>query len=1151
MGKLYRNLCIVLAVIVFFAWQIYPPQEKLRLGRDLAGGVTLIYQLDIGQDEDAKKVVADTIDVLKRRVDPDGLLEISMVSQGRDRIEISMPLPRQEVKDLKQKYEDELARLARTGLTRDKLDQFLALSGEERAKRAADLSEGNPKRKELLDALMKQSDDVAFLRLQLEKAKQENAPQSEIDALVDAAGGADLKLEDSTKAVLATVLPAAEVRQALTLSERKRTIEDEKGEKEILPSDRERALERIREAYPDAKDQLDQILKTYKAYADKRTTLDDPQDLVRMLQGAGVLTFRITVEPGKLPQEAELRRDLRAKGPRGARSPDAVWCKINQIDGWVRRKSDLADLKRSPEEFFRMRGHVGDEYQGQYYLLCWDVKGNRLTRAEGDWRVANSSESRDERGLPAIAFVMDPRGATLLGDMTKDHVNEKMAVLLDDEVYTAPNLHSAISKSGQITGEFSAEERRYVIRVLGAGSLQAKLSSEPISVSAVGPELGADNLNKGLKTGVIAFSIVAGFMVVYYFGCGVIAVFALACTGVIILGAMALNKAAFTMPGIAGVVLTFGQAVDANVLIYERMREELRRGDDMRSAVRIGFRKAMPAIMDANVSHLIICFVLYNFGTQEIRGFAIVLGVGVVATLFSALVVSHVVFDFFVQVVGWKNAKMLPIVLPGLQRVLEPKINWIGLRPVFLTLSAIVMIVSLGLVYVRGSDTFDTEFRGGTQVTLELKRSGPGGARMEMTRHEVEGRLRAIKPAPGEVQLGMVQEAEVLPINPKNDGVTSSTFRLKSTAQDSNIMLSAVRAAFVDVIDSEPELTFEHSEAEDLNKAPLHRVYRARLGDVIGPIGGNQDVRAYQGGVAIVLDNIKPAPSLEDLTDRIARERRDPQFADTLDRKWEVRILKGTQEAVQSAVVLVIDPGLTFADNEALFDQGVATREWTLTRTATTQARSLASVESFSAAVASTFAGQAIMATGLSLLLLVVYIWLRYGTLRWSLAAVLPLVHDIVALLGLLALSQILQLAPATQAIASSLGILPFRIDLNMVAALLMITGFSLNDKVIILDRIRENRGRAQYATSQVTNDSINQTISRTLITSGTTLMTTVILYIFGGEGVRGFAYAFTMGVILGTYSSIALAAPFVWSRRTERRSEVAPVGTATSLARA
>ena len=235
-------------------------------------------------------------------------------------------------------------------------------------------------------------------------------------------------------------------------------------------------------------------------------------------------------------------------------------------------------------------------------------------------------------------------------------------------------------------------------------------------------------------------------------------------------------------------------------------------------------------------------------------------------------------------------------------------------------------------------------------------------------------------------------------------------------------------------------------------------------------------------------------------------------------------------------MLLALDPTTTFLDNEAVFDRNVALREWTLVQEATLHAKSFASVESFSAAVAGTFARKAFTATAVSLFLLVCYIWVRYGTLRWSLAAVLPLVHDIVALLGLLALSQILHLSPKTQGVASSLGILPFRIDLNMVAALLMIIGFSLNNKVIILDRIRENRGREKYATGKVINDSINQTVSRTLITSGTTLMTTIILYLFGGEGVRGFAYAFTLGVIIGTYSSIALAAPLVWSRRTERR---------------
>ena len=248
MGKLYRNLCIVLALIAFFAWQVNPPAERLRLGKDLAGGVTLIYQVEIGQDEDAKKVIGDTIKILKERVDPDGLLEISMVSQGRDRIEISMPLPRDEVKELKAKFEEELRRLGRTGLTRERIADLEALKGDERSKRIAELAEGNPKRRELLDKLVAEYDQASLFRSEIEKAQAASAPQSEIDMLVDKAGEAELKVEEITKAALATVLPPAEIRQALNLSDRKRSIEDASGKKIELPSAREHALRRIRES---------------------------------------------------------------------------------------------------------------------------------------------------------------------------------------------------------------------------------------------------------------------------------------------------------------------------------------------------------------------------------------------------------------------------------------------------------------------------------------------------------------------------------------------------------------------------------------------------------------------------------------------------------------------------------------------------------------------------------------------------------------------------------------------------------------------------------------------------------------------------------------------------------------------------------------
>lgn len=1141
MGKLYRNLCIVLAIIVFFAWQTFPPEERLRLGKDLAGGVTLVYQVEIGPDEDAKKVVTDTIEVLKNRVDPDGLMEISMVSQGRDRIEISMPLPRDEVKQLKLQFEDELRRLGRTGLTRERIAELTALKGDERTKRIAELAEGNEKRKVALEKLVAEADQVALLRSEIEKAQAANAPVSELDILVDKAGEAELHVEELTKAALATVLPPAEVRQALNLSDRKRSIEDAAGKTVQLPSAREHALSRIRDSYPDAKDQLESVLEKYAAYAKKRTTLDDPQDLVRMLQGAGVLSFRITVDPGRRSDEQQLREELRLKGPRAARPPEALWARINQIDGWYHSEQDLRFLEANPAEFFRGRNYVVEEYQGQYYMLVWDVKGSRLTKADGDWSVSRASEGRDQRGVPAIDFVMDAPGATKLGELTKDHVRERMAVLLDNEVYTAPTLNSAISKSGQITGEFSADERRYVIRVLAAGSLQAKLSPEPISISSVGPELGADNLAKGFKAGMVALVAVSAFMVVYYFGAGGIAVIALLANSILVMGALAMNHAAFSMPGIAAIILTFGMAVDSNVLVYERIREEILRGADTKTAVRIGFDKAFSSIVDGNVTNLIVCVVLYYTGTQEIRGFAITMGIGVVSTLFCALVFSRLMFEIMIGW-GWKRVNMLPLAWPGLQRALTPNVDWLKLRPVFFTASTIYVLAGLALVAYQGREMLDNEFRGGTAVTLEFKSKGPGtDEHVTLNRGEVQNRIAAIaEGASIDSPLRDLVNAEVLPIDPQSDGVTSWRFTVKTTSTKSEQVLEAIVAKFADVMEQQPALRFVDSDAGAAN-APIHRVTTGDLGTNIGAtLAQPRNVGDSIGGVAIVLNDITPPIPLATLQQRLESERGNADFADTLARKRAVVVTAGDVNAVKSAVVVVYDDNLKVFDNEARWTDQLANREWQLIETALTQAQTPASVVIFSPAIAESFRAQAIVATSLSFVLISIYIWIRFKSLRFSLAALLALIHDVVIVVVCIAICQLMYQHAATEAIAQSLGLLPFRIDLNMIAALLTIAGYSLNDTIVIMDRIRETKGKSAEADYDMINTAVNHTLSRTVITGGSTFFACIALYILGGEGMRPFAFALTVGLVVGTYSSVGIAAPLVWSGK-RRKADTQP----------
>jgi SecD/SecF fusion protein len=212
----------------------------------------------------------------------------------------------------------------------------------------------------------------------------------------------------------------------------------------------------------------------------------------------------------------------------------------------------------------------------------------------------------------------------------------------------------------------------------------------------------------------------------------------------------------------------------------------------------------------------------------------------------------------------------------------------------------------------------------------------------------------------------------------------------------------------------------------------------------------------------------------------------------------------------------------------------VAAREWRLTVDALARPSQMARMDTISRTIADTFAAQAVVSVLISLVLLTVYVWVRFGAGRWAVAATVPLFADVVGILGLIALAQILYETPSTQGFAAALGILPFKIDLAQIAALLTITGYSLNDKIIIMDRIRENKGKLPYASYKVINDSINQTLSRTFITSGTTLFSTIALYLYGGEGIRGFAFAFTFGVIIGTYTSI-VSSPLVWSRKYDK----------------
>ncbi|MEO0512347.1 MAG: protein translocase subunit SecD [Planctomycetota bacterium] len=1127
------SVLAVAAAIAFF----YPPKENLRLGKDLRGGFSLVYAVQIGPGENADETMDRVIEVLKQRVDPNGLLEIAIEKQGRDRLEITMPLPNDEVKGLRQAFEDELDQVAAGEVDPRAFDRAIRAEPDEQEALFEAIAGDSEERLDLLRDAAAATRQVAVMRADYDDRVAAGAPEDELDELAGVIAGEIISIDIARERVVGSVLRAANLRRALELSDAPRVLYSDEADAPVeFASPREQRLTELREQHPSSLDAIDAVVEAYSSYESQRTTLDDPSDLIRQLRGSGVLEFRITVDPDEYPSEFDLRRQLREEGPVAASRPDVLWLEIESLERWASTAEQYETVLENAPGFFLARGYVVEEFDGRYYMLLWDIPSKRLVKSAGDtdWSVSRAFQGTDDQGRPSINFRMNPRGGQLLGAMTRENVQNQMAVVLDDKVYTAPNLVSAISDNGQITGQFTLQEISDIVRTLSAGSLGAKLSPEPISQSVLGPELGRDNLDAGLRAGAVALVVVSVFMVVYYFQSGMLAVISLACNAALILGALAVGRAALTLPGIAGIILTFGMAVDANVLIFERIREEMRKGVEVKPAVRLGYQKALSSIVDGNVTNLIVTFVLANIGTQEIKGFAITLGIGVVCTLFSALFISRVLFAVLIEKFNLKSLVMLPSAVPVIDRLLEPKINWLKGRFVFVAISLVYIGLGVGMIVFQNEDMLDTEFRGGTEVTLRLGADGEG-SQHALTRPEVAERVRAIgESAEPADPLSPLRNAEVVPVNPDADGVTSDQFRIKTVATDAPAVSGAVAAEFADVLDRDPPLSWADQGA-DASVAPIYPITRSSLAEVTGIDDLQTDVSEFEGGAAILLRKLDPPPTLDNLERRLDSLRRQPDFAATLGRTTSVIVTEGTETAVVSAVVLVSDESISVLENEQRWREDLASVEWDLVSNAIGRESTPTSIRSFDATAARNFRANATVAVGLSFILISIYIWVRFGSIRYSLAALAALAHDVLTAIGLIALAEIVYEWEPARGIVAALGIQPFKIDLTLIAAMLTIIGYSLNDSIIIMDRIRENRGKLDYASADIVNLSINQTISRTIITSGTTLLAVLILYAYGGPGVRSFAYALLVGVLVGTYSSIAVAAPLVWSKRKDR----------------
>ncbi len=1178
---------LIASVVFLCMWGLNPRLTEsggldfaLRGGLDLTGGTSLLYEVDVSGSDNATEAMQRTIDSLSKRIDPSGQANLVWRIEQGNRIEVQMPDPGPGVIEQREAYKQAQQEIKSRNLTRRELELAVKLDPAARKTRLDQLVRGVEGRGEFLTAAAEAYDRYLQTRIAFNEATEE---QLKIE-LAQQVNLAKRDYEQAVEQAMATVLDMERLTRLLELSTRR--DRNEKGESIPGTSQRDMAMKTLRAEQKLRGDDLERLIETYDRYAKVKGALDDPNDLQRMLQGQGVLEFRITVAPNEVQDLLALRKRLLSQGPSLGTRETMVWRAVDnpskffdktsaEVEEFLARLTPLKDSEARYaliDSFFP--GTIGEVYGGEFYVLLWNTSGMTMTERDEKWGVSDVKPWVDQYQFPSVLFDLNPRGQQLMGRMTGPNVGRQMAMLLDGKVLSAPTINETLGGgSVQITGGkggFSRSEQKYLVQTLDAGSLDARLGEEPIAIRRIDSQFGADNLQSGLRAATIALIVVAVFMAVYYFFAGFVAVSALLANVVIILGVMAMYKAAFTLPGIAGIVLTIGMCVDANVLVFERIREEIRDGRDLPTALRLGYGKAFSAILDGNLTNLIVCVILFYTATVEIRGFAVVLGIGIAATLFTALFMTRVIFEIYNKWFGMPSLKMLPLAVPALEKLLHPNLDWLSKRVVFFTLSSIAIVASLVLCFGRGIDLLDIEFRAGTEVAFELKEGqmmklpdarrrviGAGEwfepkfdpsklSAQEKTlydraypklvddvarrREELTEQIKKKNPditteelatrLDQATNLGQLVDVTVVPVGDRDEELRAPGFSLLSTVSDAKLMADVAKTLFADVLDVESSLNFTGSDITALEEASpyVYPITRADLKTVINRPGVNLEIGEHIGGVAIVLDQITPSTTLNDIEKRLAAMNLQPDYQDLRFRRRAVFGLTpdpGEPDKFTAAVVVISAEKLNYFDDADLWRSTLAQKEWNLVRDAMRRDTALNKVSNFTPDVARTLRNKAIVALVLSFIAIIAYIGFRFGNFLYGIAAIIALSHDVIITMGLIALSPMLD---------GFLGVEPYKINLGLIAALLTIVGYSLNDTIVVFDRIRENRGKLDRANEEIINRSLNQTISRTFLTSGTTMLAVVILYAFGSAGIKEFAFALIAGVFIGTYSSIAVA---------------------------
>jgi SecD/SecF fusion protein len=599
-------------------------------------------------------------------------------------------------------------------------------------------------------------------------------------------------------------------------------------------------------------------------------------------------------------------------------------------------------------------------------LVLYPIKTGKGGKAplEGDV-IRDARQDFDEKSRPNISMQMNAEGAKKWRKLTANNIRRRIAIVLDDYVYSAPVVQNEIpGGNSSISGNFTLEEANDLANILKAGKMPAPVRI--VEEAIVGPSLGRESIQQGVFSLALGLSLVVVFMSLYYQRAGIFAVLALLVNIFFIIGILAQFGAVLTLAGIAGIVLTIGMSVDANVLIYERVREELWGDKPLAMAVKLGYEKAYSSIIDANATTFLTGVILYSFGTGGVKGFAVTLMIGIACSLFSAIFITRLIIEAYMKKATKGNAvaRKLSFESPISRNLLrDTNFDFVSKRRIAYVISSVIIVAGLGLIIAQGGLNLGVDFKGGRSYVVRF---------------------------------------------------------------DEPVLVAEARTA--------------------LSKS----------------LTGGMEVKTFGANNQL---KITTSYLVED----------ESNEGDKL---------------VETAIFEGLTP---FKDKNP----------------------EIISSSKVGASIAEDIKDTARLAVIFSLAVLFFYILIRFRKWQYGLGAVVALFHDVFVVFAFFAFARVLGIS--------------YEVDQVFIAAMLTVIGYSINDTVVVFDRIREFAGEmSRVEFKQNLNTAINATLSRTLMTSGTTLLVVLILFLFGGEVLRGFSFALLVGVSVGTYSSVFVASPIV-----------------------